>query len=186
MRRWIPVILIGLLVSCARTSGTVEIPAEELPFPVARAPSATETLVPTRTLTVYFVRGGRLVPSAREVGTDLPPAEAAVRALLEGPSSLERSKGIGTELPTAAGLLGVGITDGTATIDLSGEFQEPAPPERISLRVAQITWTLTGIPDVHDVAFAIDGEQVSVTTGDGTTVDRPVRRSDYASFAPTG
>ena len=184
MRRGVAVVALGLLLSCARTSGTVEIPAGELPFPVARAPSPTGSPAPNTTLTVYFVRGGRLVPSPREVGSDLPTAEAAARALLEGPSPRERAEGIVTELPSAAGLLGVGIVDGIAIIDLSGEFQEPAPPERISLRVAQMTWTLTDVPGVREVAFAIDGERVSVTADDGTTLDRPVRRSDYDSFAP--
>lgn len=183
--RWIAVVALGALAACARTTGTVEIPPEELPFPVAREPSPAETPAPAREFTVYFARGARLVPSVREVEADLPLAEAAMRALLDGPTAQEQSGGIRTELPPAVSLLAVEVAGGTATVDLSGEFQEPAPPERIALRVAQVAWTLTGIPGVREVTFAIDGEAVSVTTDGGTTVDRPVRRADYASFAPT-
>jgi spore germination protein GerM len=178
------IVALALLAACANTSGTVEIPPEDLPFPVAREPSPTQTQAPSREFTVYFTQGGRLVPSMRRAGADLPVAEAAIRALIEGPTPQELSSGIATELPPSVNLLAVDIASGTATIDLGGEFQEPATPERIALRVAQVTWTLTEIPGVGEVAFAIDGEAVAVTIDDGTTVDRPVSRSDFASFTP--
>lgn len=178
------VVAFGFLAACTRTSGTVEIPPKDLPFSVSREPVATETSAAARTFTVYLVRGHRLVPVIRQIRANMPAPEAAMRALLDGPTATERSSGIGSELPAAVRLLTVDAGDGTATVDLSGEFQEPAQPERVALRVAQVTWTLTELPGVRDVAFAIDGEALSVATDDGTTVDRPVRRSDYAAFAP--
>lgn len=184
--RWIAVLALVLLAACARTSGTVEIPPGELPFSVAREPSPAGTAAPTREITIFFVRGERLVPSRRRVEGAPGRAEAALRSLLDGPTRQERAAGIATELPSSVSLLAVEIAGDTVIVDLSGEFQEPATPERIALRVAQVTWTLTEVSGVREVAFAIDGEPVSVTTDDGMTVDRPVRRSDYARFAPTG
>lgn len=175
-----------VLVACAQTSRTVEIPAEELPFPVAREPSPAGSLVPAVRVRVYFSRAGRLVAVDRTVSLDVPLDEAAIRALIEGPSPTERRAGIGTELASPASILGVTVAAGTATVDVSGEFQRPAPPTRVALRVAQVTWTLTEIPGVRAVSFSIDGVTIAISTDGGQAVARPVVRSDFTSLAPSG
>ena len=175
-----------LLAGCAQTSGTVEIPPEELPFSVARESVPQQTPAPRHPVRVFFVQGGRLVPATRVVQLALPDAEAAVRELLEGPTQRERSSGISSELVPEVRLLAVSVGDGTANVDLSGEFEEPAPSDRIALRVAQVVWTLTELPGIAAVHFSIDGESVAVTTPDGTAVDRPVSRADYEAVSPPG
>jgi spore germination protein GerM len=175
---------LGALAACTRTSGTVEIPPQELPFPVARAATSPETPAPRRSFTVYFVRNERLVGVPRDTDVDAPPSEGSLRALLDGPSPSDRRAGIASELPPDVRLLGVTRGGTTLLVDLSGEFQAPAPPLGIALRVAQVVWTLTELPGVSEVLFAIDGETVEIATGDGTVVGRAVNRSDYASFSP--
>jgi spore germination protein GerM len=184
MRARALVLVAMLLGACARTSGTVEIPANELPFPVAREPHTTATPVPLRGTLVYLARADRLTAVQRRVATDVPLAEGALRALFRGPTAREEARGITTALPGAVGLLGLEIREGVAHVDLSGEFQQPAESERVALRVAQVTWTLTGVPGVLSVQFSIDGEPASVTTEPGETVSRPVTRGDFAAFAP--
>jgi spore germination protein GerM len=78
----------------------------------------------------------------------------------------------------------VSVFDQIAEVDLSAEFQGPAPPEVILLRVAQVVWTLVGRPGITAVRFVIDGQPVSVPTDRGTPIDRPVTAPDYASVAP--
>lgn len=184
MRRSVIVLCSLALAACAQTSGTVEIPPDELPFPVARKASPSGSPGSTQQITVYFTMAGRLHPASRAVALDVPVAEASMRALVEGPTADERADGIRTELGSAVGILSVVLRDGSAIVDLSGEFQEPATPKRVALRVAQVTWTLTDIAEVSSVAFAIDGEAVSVATDSGESVDRPVSRADFSTFAP--
>lgn len=175
-----------LLSACARTSGTVEVPGEELPFSVARGTSAPETGAPPRAHTIYFVRDGRLAATERTSRSEAEPVEAALQALLRGPTRAERARGMSSEIPAGVEVLAVDVTRGRAVVDLSTEFQEPAPPERIARRVAQVVWTLTVIPGVRSVAFSISGETVAVTTAAGDAVDRPVTRRDYGDLAAPG
>lgn len=175
---------LALMAACARTSGTVEVPPDELPFSVAREASPPASPAASRNVTVYFARDGRLVAVSQRVDADAPPAEVSLRTLLDGPTSFDRRSGIASEVPSAVRLLDVTVVGRTARVDLSGEFQEPAPPSQIALRVAQVVWTLTELPGVEDVLFAIDGEMVEITTGDETLVQRGVTRADYMRFSP--
>ena len=184
MRKLRLLLALAVLAACARTSGTVEIPSEELPFSVAREAAPPETSAPLRHFTVYFVREDRLVGVARVAEVDAPLAEVSIRALLDGPNASDQRSGIRSELSTAVRLLDVRIAGTTALVDLSGEFQEPAAPTQIALRVAQVVWALTEPVGVSAVLFAIDGETVEIATGDGTVVERAVTRADYARFAP--
>jgi spore germination protein GerM len=173
-----------LLVSCGRGSGPVEVPTDEIPFPLERSPG-TPTASPSASGTVYLVKDGGLVPVGRDVSAALPRDEAVMRALLEGPTAQERTDGLRTAIPPATGLIDVAVFEGVAQVDLSNEFQGPAPPEDVLLRVAQVVWTLVAVPDIVAVRFAIDGEPISVITDGATMVDRPVTAPDYASVAPT-
>lgn len=184
--RPLAVIVFIALAACARTSATVEIPPEDLPFSLARESTPMESPAPSTTTSAFFVRGDGLIRVQRRVGSDLPSVEVAVRTLLDGPTSTERAGGIGSELASEVRLLEIHVEARTAFVDLSGEFQEPAPPERIALRVAQVVWTLTELPDIDAVRFSIDGEVVAVITADGTATDRPVTRADYAALSPSG
>lgn len=182
--RQLAALVLLVLLGCGRTSGPVEVPAGELPFPVARAPSPTGSAAPSRTFTVYFTRDDRLIRVRRVVKADVSSGEAAVRALLEGPRTVERDQRVSSQLPPAVRLLELTVAADTAHLDLSGEFQEPAPSELIALRVAQVVWTLTEFPEIRAVRFSIDGEEVAVTTQDGTAIERPVTRADYDALAP--
>jgi spore germination protein GerM len=185
MRKPFVIVALVALVACGGTSGPVEIPQEELPFPVARAPGPVETPGPARTFTVYFTRGDRLIGARRAVKVaDAPSAEAALRALLQGPSPREVEQGVETQLPAAVRLLDLRIGPTSTHVDLSAEFQEPSPPELIALRVAQVVWTLTEFPGITAVRFSIDGEEIAVITAAGTAADRPVERADYSAISP--
>lgn len=179
------VVAIGVALSaCARPSGPVEIPQEEFPFSVARATAPSPSPSPEETLTVFFVRAGRLAPATRAVSGDLRPVEAAARALLEGPTAEERLGGMDSIVPPQTSLLEIHVLEQVADIDLSAEFQSPAEPELIHLRIAQVVWTLVDLPEINAVRFFIDGALISVATDGGVPVDRPVTARDFESVAP--
>lgn len=185
MRRLLRLLVLLVIVAgCSRPSGPVEIPEEDLPFSVTRTDSPAETPRAERTYPVYFVQDGRLHEARRELKAEADPTADVLRALLEGPDAGEKELGVTTEIPGEVRLLDVDVAAEAARVDLSGEFQQPALPEVITLRVAQVVWTLTAIAEVGSVSFAIDGEAVAVTTDEGEAVQRRVSREDYSSVSP--
>jgi spore germination protein GerM len=169
---------------CGEPSGAIVIPEEDLPFTLARTPASPSPSGDGTPITVFFVDEGRLAPVTRQAASDLTPEEGAMRALLAGPTQDERPRGVTSEIPVRTSLLGVQNIDLVVEVDLSAEFQSPAPPHAIVLRVAQVVWTLVTLPEVSAVRFLIDGEPVSVVADNGTAVDRPVAAPDYAAVAP--
>jgi len=185
MRRALALVsLAALAAACSAPSGAVEVPPERLPFALERTPQATPTPPGERLVTVYLVREDRLVPVTRLVSSEMPGPEASMRALLLGPSPAERAEGIGTAIPLATQLIGVELIGGVARVDLSAEFQSPAEPREVLLRVGQVVWTLGADPEVVSALFAVDGVPISVPIDDGTTPDRPVSAADLVSIGP--
>ncbi|MEZ5247348.1 MAG: Gmad2 immunoglobulin-like domain-containing protein [Acidimicrobiales bacterium] len=158
------------------------------------APTTTDSIPPDSTVPaaashdvgVYFVApvgepaaGGvvdALVASLRtvELEGDATPdmlAEAAFAAVLDGPTELEAETGYGTTVPAATVLGGVTVTDGVATIELSGDFEAPSGAFTDTLRVAQVVFTLTAVDGIDAVRFSIDGVVRDVIGTHGVEVD---------------
>jgi hypothetical protein len=174
--------------ACGRPSGAVEIPAGDLPFGVQRSasPSASPSPQPSEqnTFAIFLVTGDRLVQVERNLAGAVPTPNTVLQALLQGPTLTERASQVDTAIPFQTRMLTVQVLDQVAEVDLSAEFQTPAPPHEVLLRVAQIVWTLVRIPGVTAVRFAIDGDPITVLTDRGIPVSRPVTAPDYASEAP--
>jgi spore germination protein GerM len=54
-------------------------------------------------------------------------------------------------------LLGLTISSGTATVDLSSSFTSRVSPSTMPLRIAQVVYTLAQFPSVTGVQFKVDG-----------------------------
>jgi Sporulation and spore germination/Immunoglobulin-like domain of bacterial spore germination len=115
-------------------------------------------------------------------------ATAAMRALLAGPSAKERAAEpqIGTFIPAGSKLLGIEISDGLATVDLSAEFASPALDDAWDLgvyslrgRLAQVAYTLTQSTTVDRVAFKLEGKPVKEFTSEEIVLDKPVTRATF-------
>ncbi|HVL89646.1 MAG TPA: GerMN domain-containing protein [Actinomycetota bacterium] len=185
-RRVLVAATLCLAVACGGTSGPVTIPTSDVPFPLTREAAQPEVTSTVGRILVFFVLDGRLSAVTRTAEAGDTPTEASMRALLGGPNSREQERGLTTNLPASTRLLDITIADRVAVADLSAEFQAPAEPDAITLRIAQVVWTLTQLPGVEAVRFAVDGNLISVATDDGQSVDRPVSRADYDQFAPLG
>lgn len=184
MRRALVVLVIALGACAETTSTPVVVPTDQIPFRLSREVEAIRPPARTQRVTLSFVRRGKLVSVGREVSTRLTSAETALRALLSGPDAREHQRGITTEIPDDTRLLSVEILDQIADVNLSREFQSPAPSGSILLRVAQVVRTTASIAGVTAVRFSIDGEPVSVVTDSGRSVGRPVSPLDYSSVIP--
>jgi hypothetical protein len=146
-----------------------------------QATQATGTLPSGRALEVWFARDGRLVEALRTHTPTRRVANAALEALLAGPTPAERAGGLRTEIPRGTRLLGVSVAHGVAQVDLTSDYEAGAGSRSLQLRLAQVVYTLTQFPTVTRVRFALDGTPV---TGSGTVLDHPVGRGAFKSLAP--
>ena len=174
--------LLLLLTACGGAMHATAIPADEIPFSLARSSSSPPPVTATAPFSLSFVRRGRLLDVTRQLGSR-QPQESVVVALLDGPTSREDARGITSEIPPETRLLTIAVANGIAQVNLSREFQAAGPSQSALLRVAQVVRTLTSIKGIAFVRFQIDGVFVSVPT-DAGVVDRPVGSSDYASVRP--
>jgi len=167
---------------------------------VAPTPSPTpDTMIVRAYFLLHDPYGGdpALVPVLRTVPRSSATARAAMAALLAGPSARERAAlpYVKTVVPAGSRLLGIGISGGVATVDLSAEFASFSPDDAWDLgmfelrgRLAQVVYTLTQFPTVDRVAFRLAGKPVKELSGmadpeDGTSqaiaLDGPVSRATY-------
>jgi germination protein M len=133
---------------------------------------------------VYLVRGEHLGVGTARYASPSSPAFTAVSRLLEGPTAADKKMGLSTEIPRGARVLGVSISDGTATVNLSEKFESGGGTLSMTLRVAQVVDTLTQFKTVKRVAFKIDGKKVESIGGEGIVVAPSVDREDFESAQP--
>jgi hypothetical protein len=144
-----------------------------------------------------------LVPVLRTVPRTTATATAAMKALLAGPSAKERAPvwPIETLIPAGTKLLGIEISGGLATVDLSAEFASLSPDDpwgdgssSLHGRVAQVVYTLTQFTAVDRVTFKLDGKPVKALLGlpdpdtgvsEQIALDKPITRAtnrDHYSY----
>ena len=144
--------------------------------------SPTPTPTGQTSLQAWFTRGGKLFVTERSVPATTGVAKAAIGAVLAGPSAAERAAGMGSQVPAGTALLGVRISGGIATVDLSSAFVSSAGAGSMPARIAQLVYTATQFPTVHGVRFAINGQ--STTVLGGVPVQDPQTRAMHAGFLP--
>lgn len=150
-------------------------PASTTPDTTAPATTAPDTTAAVTTTVpageaaiAYFVRDERLVAVRRTIASwDGGPLMAA---LLAGPSADESAAGIVTAVPDGTEVHTVVVAGNVATVDLSAAFESGGGSLSMTLRVAQVVFTLTQLPDVDVVRFRIDGTAVDSIGGEGVMV----------------
>lgn len=177
-----PAVLTVLLPALLLTTGSCGVPLEDSPRAIAPT-STTQTTVPQtepgstgQTMSVYYFLDDRL--TATNVGaSDDPTAAEAVAAVLGAPRSPYVSR-----IPVGTQLLDFGITDRTATIDLSEDINT-IEAEGQKAAYAQLVFTALASGDATRVGFEVAGESVNVATDNGNL--QIITASDYEeSFRP--
>jgi Immunoglobulin-like domain of bacterial spore germination/Sporulation and spore germination len=183
------IVLLGaltmLLAACSSDSGT----SRSTQTSTTTAPHDSSTPAPTSTtgarqvaVQVYFARSEKVATAGRSV-TAPAVARGALDALLDGPDSFERGLGMESAIPAGTKLRGIDISNGLATVDLTGEFQSGGGSLSMSLRVAQVVFTLTQFPTVERVTIHIDGRAVAAVGGEGVPA-RNLTRADEERVTP--
>jgi spore germination protein GerM len=106
---------------------------------------------------VYFVRGARLEPVVRTAATDDP--QAALAALVAAPRRGEVLAGLRTAIAPGTELALTSFPDRTVQVDLPRELTGLTGGNQL-LAIAQLVWTLTGVPSVLAVRFSSAGSPV--------------------------
>lgn len=152
------------------------------------SPAATPAASPTGSTTVrtYFFLGSftdnfGLAPVERQIAQTQAVGAASIGALLAGPidPELSASPAMYTRVPEGTRFLGLQISNGVATVNLSSEFQTGGgDSDSVAGRIAQVVYTLTQFPTVHGVRFEFDG------VAPKTVFIGAYARADYTAFLP--
>jgi germination protein M len=173
-RALLPLALL-LLAGCG---GAQQSGSETTTASTGTSTGTTTTAEQLMTARAYFLRDGKVAITQSEVPRSAAVARSAVELLLAGPPP-----GLATSIPDGTRLRGLSISDGVATVDLSGEFGSGGGPDSMAQRLAQVVYTLTQFPSVTGVSFELDGKPVA-SLGDGIPLDRPQTRADYEDQTP--
>ncbi len=138
-----------------------------------------------RNVLVYFLDGEVLAVGGRTVDT-ATVATAAMEALLDGPAAgFEEDLAWGTAIPQGTELNGVVISNGTATVDLSSEYESGGGTASVTARLAQVVFTLTQFSTVDEVDVEIDGQPRESITGEGVP-SQDLGRDDFLNQSNFG
>ncbi len=169
-----------------------EEPTHLVTLPMLAADSAVGLPVE---LAVYFFLGAAatggdgpfLVPVHRELPPRAGVARGALEQLFGGPTSDEAKSihAISSAVPEGTEVLGITISGGVATVDLSEEFESGGGSASVLGRLAQLVFTMTQFPTVDSVVLQIEGETVEEFASEGVVIDGPLTREDFLDFAPS-
>ena len=197
------IVSVGLLAACgtggAGKLGPVPTGPASAASPAAPAATTQPAAVashqrryrPPRRLKVRLVKSACRPGSPGRANCSVPSAafratasvgRAALDQLLAGPSSAESAAGLRSLIPAGTQLLGLAISSGTATVDLSSSFTLAASPSTMPLRIAQVVYTLAQFPTVTSVQFKVDGQGVTVLGG--VPVQSPQTTGMYDGYLP--
>jgi hypothetical protein len=199
MKRWLALIVVtGLTAAgCAQqgaqalgpipgapsTSPTPSPSGQETPSP-SGSPSTSASPSPTRLVTyeVWFMnRSGLYVTHRTEPFTPAVGA-TAIRAVLDGPTSGERTAGLFSQITEGSQLLDLTIHDGVATVAMDGTFVSQETPAIAVGSLAQIVYTITQFDSVDAVRFTVDGRPLR--SFGGYELDGPQWRRDFDDQLP--
>ncbi|CAN5482596.1 hypothetical protein BH20ACT23_BH20ACT23_16610 [soil metagenome] len=185
---------LALLGACSDDSETPEQTSEaassENPTPSeepTESPSPAEEQSPSEEETnsvsfqVWFSQGNRLAPAVATIDATPRVGSAALEALIEGPSG---AGNLTSAVPPATEVNSLRIERGTATVDLSPEFETGGGVTSAGMRLAQVTFTLTQFPTVKRVTFLLDGERPKIFSEAGLVFERSFTRTDFEDFSP--
>ena len=161
----------------ATASATTPASASTAPSSAAKSgtsasSAAAATPASTASVTLYFTKGGKLVPEPRAVpATD--PLRSSLEELLAGP----KVAGDYSEVPQGTRLLGVSITGNTANVNLSNQVQSLQGAPAIPLFLGQVVNTATQFQGVERVSLQVEGRPVRTLGGEGVAVPEPLDKA---------
>lgn len=203
-RRWsarlVAVVAVGAMTAgCASTARPASTPTTTAPTtpptttvpptttaPSTTTPSSSTTQPPasTTSFAVYFLRGNHLGVARRNVASTPAIGAAAVKALLAGPNSSEKTAGLSSAVPAGSALASLSISSGTATANFNSPYATPASPAAELQRVAAVVFTVTQFTAANRVAVQVDGVTPKRFASGAVDLTHPLGRSDVVGALP--
>ncbi len=180
-------VLCAVLCSCGVPADSSPKTLSESDIPAGLRPLDPDgSTVPKREqrVAVWFVRDGHLVPVSHLVTAPIGPSPVIAELLL-GPTDIEQNQSLRSAIPDPDVFVEVSLLGGVATVAISARFAEIPANDQV-LAIGQVVLTLTGLPGVGRVSFAIDGTIVAVPLPSGNATDQSVSRDDYTDLIDTG
>lgn len=136
---------------------------------------------------IYFTSGEQFRTVQRDLPSGSPERrlEAATAALIAGPTKREAATEVETttQIPSGTVVEGVEIEGDTAVVEVSPQFTRGIPTDpdarnraeraELDARLAQITYTATGLPGVERARVVAGGRPVEPGSQDREDFDRP-------------
>ena len=176
----------AMLASCGGNGDRASGESVERTAPSAAAPTTTTAPESTAraTVSVYLLRGEQIQAAHRHVASTAGIGSAAIGELLSGPTAGERAAGLRSAIPVGTRLRGLTISEGTATVDLTRNFETGGGSLSMRARLAQVVFTLTRFPTVRRVALRLDGQRVESIGGEGVPVVPALDRRAFEDLSP--
>jgi hypothetical protein len=152
---------ISLVVLVLAFAGLLAVDLEPSSVPRAAiavpAKHAVRAKASPRTVEVAFVKGVWVVRVERAVPRGMSPATAAVRELSQGPTKLERGRGIRTAIPEGARLRSLRSDGDTWLVSFSRSTFASGSGDTRRMRLWQIAATLAPLGDEDTATIATEG-----------------------------
>jgi spore germination protein GerM len=176
------------VVPTERPTTTPEKPTEQTPPPTTApgnqpsATQATENTPETRDRSIYFMQetgsSSELLPIKvnRKLAVSDSPLLDSLNALLAGPTTVEKNRGLINCIPSGSKIIRVQVIENTAYINFNEQFQyNTGGREDYTAQIKQIVWTATEFSNVYDVQILIEGNRVDFL-GEGIMIGSPLKR----------
>jgi len=98
-------------------------------------------------------------PYTRRIPKTISMARLLVEALVQGPTSGERTRGAAVSFPKGASVQSVILRDGTLTVDFNERLQNVGGSCRAQMIRAAVTQTLSRLPSVKKVVITAGGSE---------------------------
>ncbi len=123
--------------------------------------AACATHILAASVPVAFWAEDRLTLINREAGSGQPAVEAAIAAMLAGPTDQEKLDGLRSAYPAGTSLNRLTVEDNTAVVDLSAHALDGLDEARMEAIYVQTLWTLRSAGLDHEVKLTVAGAVLS-------------------------
>ena len=127
----------------------------------------------TKSTNVYFLNSkNEIVRVERNIKK--PSLEYAIRELLKGATKEEQEKGIYSEIPNDAKLIGVSTYPDKIIINFNSKFVRGGGTTTIINRIKQLKKTVDDQSGRKPIYLQVEGKQVEYIGGDGVYLEQPL------------
>ena len=176
-RKLIVAAIAALSMSTAAATSAVAADASKAPAAGGPAVRATSSEV-----VVYFTSGESFAKVERRIAGG-PALHGALLQLFEGPTGVERRRGLRSSIPEDSAVRGLLVVDGVATINVSEGFTKGSPQSLLT-RLTQLVYTATNVAGVDGVKLTVEG--LPVTDLGGRRLDPVLTRASFVPVAMGG